>query len=268
MLTKLLKHEFKATGRFMWVIYAAMLLLSTAANISMRYIQHSTSHILRTISVLFMVAWVLSLVIGSIGTFVMLIKRFYQNLLTDEGYLMFTLPGNVHQLVLSKLIAATVWFMASVLVIVLCVLIAMLDNGMVSDFLDFIRIAWRETSVKLALNTTTVIVEMLVLMFVSTASSCLMFYSAMSIGYGCVNHKALKTVLAFFVMWFVLQLLGVLGLDTLGDIVFTPNSFMLSLSAMQSFHMSMLISIGVSLVVAAVFYGITVWNLKKRLNLA
>ena len=37
---------------------------------------------------------------------------------------------------------------------------------------------------------------------------------------------------------------------------------------MQSFHMSMLISIGVSLVVAAVFYGITVWNLKKRLNLA
>lgn len=69
-------------------------------------------------------------------------------------------------------------------------------------------------------------------------------------------------------MWFVLQLLGVLGLDTLGDIVFTPNSFMLSLSAMQSFHMSMLISIGVSLVVAAVFYGITVWNLKKRLNLA
>ena len=141
MLTKLLKHEFKATGRFMWVIYAAMVLLSIAANVSMRLMEHDNNTLVNTVAVLLLVAWVLSLVIGSIMIFVMLIKRFYQNLLTDEGYLMFTLPGNVHQLVLSKLIAATVWFMVSVLVVILSVMIAVFDNSMVAGMLDFIRMA-------------------------------------------------------------------------------------------------------------------------------
>lgn len=268
MLTKLLKHEFKATGRFMWVIYAAMVLLSIAANVSMRLMEHDNNTLVNTVAVLLLVAWGISLVVGSIAVFVMLIKRFYQNLLTDEGYLMFTLPGNVHQLVLSKLIAATVWFMVSVLVVILSVMIAVIDNAMLGEVLNFFRMAWREMTVKLALNGTTMILEILVLLFVSIAASCLQFYSAMSIGYGCVNHKALKSVAAYFVMWFVLETLGVFGINTAGEVLFKPGSFMLELSSMQSFHLSMLISIGVSLVVAAVFYGITVWNLKKRLNLA
>ena len=33
MLTKLLKHEFRATARFMWVIYAAMLVLSLGSTL-------------------------------------------------------------------------------------------------------------------------------------------------------------------------------------------------------------------------------------------
>lgn len=268
MLTKLLKHEFRATGRFMWVIYAAMVLLSVAANVSLRFMQDSPSHIIRSIAVLLVVAWVLSLVVGSIMTFVLLIKRFYQNLLTDEGYLMFTLPGNVHQLVLSKLITASVWFMASVLVVILCVMIAVFDNELMTDMLDFFRLAWREMTVKLALNSTTIILESLVLLFVSCAGSCLMFYSALAVGYGCVNHKALKSVLTFFAMWFALEVLGVLGISGLGNIWFEPDSVWLSMTAMQSFHVSMLISIFVSLAVAAVFYVITVLNLKKRLNLA
>lgn len=268
MLTKLLKHEFKATSRFMWVIFAAMLLLSAAANVSMRLMERDRGGIVNVIATLLMIAWIVSLVVGTIMTFVLLIKRFYSNLLTDEGYLMFTLPANVHQLVLSKLIAATVWFMVSVLVVVLCVMIAVFDNLMITDMLDFIRQAWREMTVKLALNGTTIILETLVLLFVSIAASCLQFYSAMSIGYGCVNHKAFKSVIAYFVMWFVLQVLGVTGLNVVGDMVFTSDSFFLKLTPMQSTHLGMATSIVISLVVAAVFYVITVWNLKKRLNLA
>lgn len=268
MLTKLLKHEFKATSRFMWVIFAATLLLSVAANVSLRLMERDRNVIVNTIAVLLMVAWVISLVVGAIAVFVMLIKRFYSNLLTDEGYLMFTLPANVHQLVLSKLIVATVWFMVEILVLILSVMIAVFDNSMIAEMLDFVRVAWREMTVKLALNGTTMILETLVLLFVSIAGSCLQFYSAMSIGYGCVNHKALKSVAAYFVMWFVLQTLGVFGINAAGELLFRPDSFLLELSSMQSFHLSMLITTGVSLAVAAVFYIITVWNLKKRLNLA
>ncbi len=268
MLTKLIKHEFTATGRFMWVIYAAMLLLSVAANISLRYMQDSISHILRTISVLLMIAWVLSLFVGAIAIFVLLIKRFHQNLLTDEGYLMFTLPGTVHHLVLSKLIVASIWYVVSVFVLILSVMIAVVDNEFMQVLMRGVQRMFQDLTARYALNGIAVLAEFLVLLFVSIAGSCLMFYSAMSIGYGCVNHKALKSVLAYFVMWFVMEAIGVTGLIQVGDAWFQPDSFWTRLTGMQATHVGMLISIGVSLVVAAVFYAITTWNLKKRLNLA
>ena len=268
MLTKLIKHEFTATGRFMWVIYAAMVLLSVAANVSMRFIDYAGNHVIRIVAVLLMVAWVLSLVVGAIAIFVMLIKRFYQNLLTDEGYLMFTLPGTVHHLVLSKLIVASIWYVVSILVIALSVMIAVVDNSLLQELLRGFRLMIQDLTARYALNGIAVVVEFLVALFVSAAASMLMFYSAMSIGYGCVNHKALKSVLAFFCMWFVLYVIGITGLIQIGDVWLGSDSFLLRLTGLQTVHFSNVVSILVSLVVAAIFYGITTWNLKKRLNLA
>lgn len=268
MLTKLIKHEFTATGRFMWVIYAAMVLLSVAANVSVRLLDRVGNPVVRTMAGVLIGAWVLSLFVGAVAIFVLLIKRFHQNLLTDEGYLMFTLPGNVHQLVLSKLIVASVWYIVSILVLILSVMIAVVDNAMLQDFLGGFRQMFRDLTARFALNGIAVLVEFLVLVFVSVAGSCLMFYSAMSIGYGCVNHKALKSVLAYFVMWFVMEVIGVTGLIRVGNVWFGRDSFWNSLTGLQAVHTAMFISIGISLVVAAIFYAITTWNLKKRLNLS
>ena len=43
MLGKLLKHEFRATARIMWVLYAAMLVLSVGMHFAIRYMQGSLS---------------------------------------------------------------------------------------------------------------------------------------------------------------------------------------------------------------------------------
>ena len=268
MLTKLIKHEFTATGRFMWVIYAAMVLLSVAANVSIRFMDYTSNHVIRIIAVLLMVVWGLSLFVGAIAIFVLLIKRFYQNLLTDEGYLMFTLPGTVHHLVLSKLIVASIWYVVSIFVLILSVMIAVVDNSFLQEFVHGFRMMLQDLTARYALNGIAIFIEFLVLLFVSVASSCLMFYSAMSVGYGFVNHKALKSVLTYFVMWFVLEVIGVTAGIHVTDVWFREDSFWYSLTGMQATHTAMLLSIGVSLVVAAVFYVITTWNLKKRLNLA
>lgn len=268
MLTKLIKHEFTATGRFMWVIYAAMVLLSVAANVSVRLLDYAGNSVVRTLAGILIAAWGLSLFVGTIAIFVLLIKRFHQNLLTDEGYLMFTLPANVHHLVLSKLIVASIWFIVSILVLILSVMIAVVDNEFMQVIVRGLQRMFQDLTARYALNGIAVLAEFLVLLFVSIAGSCLMFYSAMSIGYGCVNHKALKSVLAYFVMWFVMEVIGVTGLIRVGNAWFQPDSFWTRLTGMQATHVGMLISIGVSLVVAAVFYAITTWNLKKRLNLA
>lgn len=271
MLNKLLKHEFTATGRFMWVIYAAMALLSVGANLSMRYMSGGHNKILNAISVLVLVAWGLSLVIGVVMTIVLLVKRFHQNLLTDEGYLMFTLPGTVHQLVLSKLIAAVVWLMVTILVVILCVFIAVLENDLLRDVMDVIRYMFQEMTARTALNGTAVIVECLAALFVGCACSCLQFYSAMSLGYGFNSHKALWSVVLYFLMQFALQVIAtvlMIALGNLAPVQTTVAGMVGSMNAMQTWHLGILSTIALELVVSAVFYIITVLNLQKRLNLS
>ena len=47
---------------------------------------------------------------------VVMIQRFYKNVLGDEGYLTLTLPVNVHEILWSKLIVSFVWFLATGLI--------------------------------------------------------------------------------------------------------------------------------------------------------
>lgn len=58
---------------------------------------------------IFVVLFFLSVMALAAVTVVVIVYRFYKNLLGSEGYLMHTLPVTVHQLIWSKLIAAVVW---------------------------------------------------------------------------------------------------------------------------------------------------------------
>lgn len=56
-------------------------------------------------------------------TFIVILLRFYKNLLQNEGYLMNMLPVKSWQHITAKLIAAVVWSFVSVLVVIVSVLI-------------------------------------------------------------------------------------------------------------------------------------------------
>ena len=269
MLGKLLKHEFMATGRFMWVIYAAMVALSVGANFSLRYLERGTNQILEALTVLVTVIWALSLVIGMVATIVLMVRQFQKNLLTDEGYLMFTLPGTVHHLVLSKIIVAAVWFMASIAVIILCCVIAVFESSFLRGITEFFRAVADAMTVKFAINGTAVIIELLVLLFLGCASACLQFYSAISIGYGFNNHKALWSVVFYFIQSTVLQVLGIILMVMFANSeIMVSSNVVVRMTEMQAWHLEMLIFCGLELILCAVFYIITVLNLQKRLNLA
>lgn len=265
MLSKLLKHEFMATGRMMWVIYAAMASLSVGANFSIRYLSRGTSKILEALMIALLILWGLSLVIGMVATVVLMVRQFYKNLLTDEGYLMFTLPGTVHQLVLSKIITAAVWTVTSIAVLMLCGLIAAFNSSFFKDLTDLLRMLAEYN----ALNSTVILLEVVVVLFLSCAASCLQFYSAMSIGHGFTNHKILWSVVAYFIQYTVLQILGVIVMVVLvGSAGSSDAAVATQLTPMKMTHLTMLITGGVELLLSAVFYVITVVNLQKRLNLA
>ena len=105
--------------------------------------------------------------------------------------------------------------------------------------------------------------------FVGCCAMCLQFYAALAIGYSRPNHKMAWSVLWFFLMQFVMQFLGGMGIMLLDESWFhhlllgwTDN-----ISGMASVHLGMVTVILGEVVYGAVFYILTTWFLKKRLNL-
>ena len=100
MLGKLLKHEFRATSRVMLPVLGVLLLTSVLAGLSIRLLD--TGHIatmMRIVARLFIAAFVIGVITAIVISIVLMVNRFYRNLLCDEGYLMHTLPSNAHALV-------------------------------------------------------------------------------------------------------------------------------------------------------------------------
>ena len=93
MLGKLIKHEFRATGRILLPLLGAELLLSVLAGFSVRGLDRvENMGILGVMYVTTLVVFFLGLFALSVVAFVLMIQRFYKNLLRDEGYLSMTLP--------------------------------------------------------------------------------------------------------------------------------------------------------------------------------
>ena len=278
MLSKLLKHEFRATGRVMLPIYAAVLALAVLANLSIRFIQNTGSTFLRILFGLLIAAFVVSIIAAVIMTLVMMITRFYRNLLKDEGYLMHTLPVSVHGLVWSKLIVSFVWFMVTFLVVWLVILLTgLIQTGTsLAQFIEGFP-SWAEIRGMLAqLDIRSGQLWALGLSFLAAAilgglTSCLHFYASMSLGHMFSKDKVLLSIVFFVGISFVLSLLST-GYSALffrsmteTEIVGGIEKLKEVLALMQTLTLRIL---GMELVQGAVLYLATVLGLKKGLNLA
>ncbi|PYG87471.1 hypothetical protein LY28_02141 [Ruminiclostridium sufflavum DSM 19573] len=109
MLTKLLKYEFRDTARTIPFLYLITLFFAAIAFIAGRL---KISFITATSSVFLIIAGVSVFIV----TFALVAIRFYRNLYSNEGYLMFTLPVKPHELLISKVIAGFCWITASLAV--------------------------------------------------------------------------------------------------------------------------------------------------------
>ena len=273
MLRKLIKHEFRATGRIMLPLFLILLVTSVGANFSTRGLLETDNKLLDVLGVLLVMAFAIAIVGVCVMSMVVMVQRFYKNLLQDEGYVMMTLPVSVHQHIWSKLIVSAVWFALTLVVVCLACFIMAFDVGFVhqiaAGFRELFQEICRNLSAYYAINGTAVIVEFLVMCFVGCCAMCLQFYAALAIGHSRPNHKMAWSVLSFFAIQFIMQFLGGMGIVLLDESWFhhlllgwTDN-----ISGMASVHLGMVAMILGEVVVGAIFYVLTTWFLKKRLNL-
>lgn len=273
MLRKLLKHEFRATGRVMLPVIGILLATSVAANLSLRYLMDSRAWFLNMVGGLLMMALVVAIIGVCVVSFVLMVQRFYKNLLQDEGYVMLTLPVSIHQHIWSKLIVSSVWFIVTTLAVILASCITVFDIGVVKEIfrgLGALLEELRKLQAYYAINGTAIAIELIVLTFLGLVAMCLQFYAALAAGHSLPTHKMAWSVVWYFGLQFVFQLLGVCAIQILDQLnffdwdIFYPE---IHLDVMAGIHIGMLLLILGTVIYGAVFYAITTFFLKKRLNL-
>lgn len=275
MLGKLLKHEFRATGRIMLPLMGALLALALMANLSIRGLAGNLADIpaLRILFILILVFFGMGIVAIGVMALVVMVSRFYRNLLKSEGYLMFTLPVSVHELIWSKLIVSLVWFFATGLFVFLIMSLTALNlagTNLEMIFADFP--SWSEILSKLEeLGVRSALGNLLlwsaIAMILGAIVSCLHFYGAMALGHMFTKNKVMLSVVFFILISFAFNTMemgyGLSGIamdvqsvdmDTAREgIRFASRVFM---------HATIM-----EVVQAAVLYLATALGLKRGLNL-
>ena len=205
MLSKLIKHEFRATSRIMWPVFFGMLALTALMRLSLPLLNNGGVHwLLQLVGVLLVIGFVLGLLALAFAPLVLSACRWRDHVLKSEGYLTLTLPVSVHQLLASKLIVAAVWYAAAFVIGLLALLIAVSGwssfQYIPAFFSDFFTVFF-QMDAALRGHALLILLELLGNFVFAVSAASLVVYAAYSIGYSFNKHKELWTViliLAFF----------------------------------------------------------------------
>lgn len=265
MLLRLLKQDIRSTARIMVVLYAAVLVLGAVSRLLSSFVDETVGSILimvfsRFITILFIIAVVACVVMS----FVLMVIRFYKNFLTDEGYLMFTLPVTTGQLIWSKLLVSVFWVIVSAAVGVLTAFIMSVGTDAQDIIFDIDFKALFEGFT--GGQTTAVIIMFVALLLFYAAYIYLRCYAAMAIGQSFGNHKLLLSV-AFYIGFGIVEeiisiaiLSPLLTTDKLNDIFMNAEPF----SVVASFFGAL---DGYYLVLCVAYFVVTYLFFRKKLNL-
>ena len=272
MLSKLIKHEFRATGRIMWPVFLGMLALTALMRFSQLLLNGGHIHwLLQLIGVLLVIGFVLGLFALAFAPLVLSACRWRDHVLKDEGYLTLTLPVSVHELLASKLIVSAVWYAAAFLVGILSLLIGIagwsdvryLPSALGDLFTSIFRM-----EAALRGHALLGLLELLGNFVFLVSAASLMVYAAYSIGYSFHKHKALWTTILVIVFYEVAQFVAIYMLAAFTNTI--PNGFIGSDTALRTVQLGealLLWGMLGELLFCAIGYAVTWYFTTKKLNL-
>ena len=267
MLTKLIKHEFRATARIMWPIFAGMLALTLAMRASQRVLQNDSHWLLNLLAVLIVMGFVLGIMALCFAPMVVSAVRFRSHILKDEGYLTLTLPVNMHQLLASKLIVSAVWYAAAVLAVVLLCMIGAFDFSdwrLVPQFAADLFLSFGKLDSTLQGQALLFALEFFLFCVFGVTAVSLIVYAAYAVGCSFTKHKSALTAVFLLFFFQLVQFAAIAVLANLFGDGFTAWS---SLTGMQAGNAFFAIALVCELIVCAIFYFVTYFFLTRKLNL-
>ena len=221
MLTKLIRHEFRATSRIMWPIFAGMLALTLAMRASQNVLQNESPWLLNLLAVLVTIGFVFGIMALCFAPLVLSAVRFRDHLLKDEGYLTLTLPVNMHQLLASKLIVSAVWYAAAFLAVVLLCMIGAFDFSdwrVVPQFASDLFLSFRKLDNSMQGQALLFALEVFLFCVLGVTAVSLIVYAAYAVGFSFNKHKSALTAVSVLVFFQLVQFAAIAVLVNLfGD---------------------------------------------------
>ena len=262
MLGKLIKYEFRAMGRIMLPVYLVMIALAGLFAVNLKLnIDGPAKTLLERFAIITGFLFAAAILAVFIVMVVMIILRFYRNLLGTEGYLMFTLPVTTAAHIISKLLTAVLWIAIGIGAGIIAGLLMVGVLSDVPEFLQELNSAWQmlvsgdNAALRVAL--------IVILLIASVIESICQVYAAISIGQLAGNHRLACSVLAYIGLG-VLELLLAMLLSK------TPAGNALTLLTENSTAPTLQIRISLyqTLLRSAVYAVISWYLLDRHLNLS
>lgn len=274
MLRKLIKYEFKATSRFMLLMYALLIALSALMSVGlMLNLDEAMTTIgqefqlggliLAVLAFMIMALFVVMNVVVLSGMFFYSVSRFKNNLLGNEGYLMHTLPVKTRDNILAKNFVSVIWTILSFIAVGVSCFILFLgisETNIFKELLNILsRIDWGAHYVREALI---ILTEFAVLAIVTLVNTYFHIYASMAIGYSSNTHRAAKSIGIFILISIASSIFEIAVLRPF-------EMFGIDVNAMLSYnpHITLWYGIIVTAITTVIYYFITHYFMSKKLNL-
>ncbi len=273
MLGKLIKYEFKATCKFMFLIYTLLIAMAVIISVSVAFDItevlgriaekfQPASTVLDVFAITVIILFVVVNVVVFSGMFFYAIKRFKDNLLGDEGYLMHTLPVKTRDNIIAKCTVSVVWTMLSSFVVIIAytiLAVGMFGIGALGGIPFLIgEILENGTGVADILLFSA---EGVILSIVMLVSSYLHIYASMAAGYSYNTHRVARSIGIYVVLSMIASALKSTTTNVLSML------YIAEVDSMVTFHIALCMEIIFSAACAVVLYFITHHFMNKKLNL-
>ncbi|MFC3749971.1 hypothetical protein [Paenibacillus sp. GCM10012306] len=264
MLKKLIKYDFKSTMRYMIPLYVIILLFTVLA----RLVTHVSGFegLLGFIPIVIKLTYELMLAAAIIITYILQAVRYYSHLVTDEGYLTFTLPTAIRNLTISKLVTAVSWNLATMLLVLTSIGIVFYSEENKRAFTAAVEELFQQgagSGSGSGLNTTMTILLVCIIFIITSLTIHLFIYTSIALGQVLMSKNRLAgTFVAGIVIYISIQLLMV--------VILLPIMFMLDLNTEDSGnHMILLMAICAlfQIFICVLMYKAVNHMFSKRLNL-
>lgn len=280
MLGKLFKHDMKATGRYVGLIFIATTIAAVLATVLWSINNIWDNPIYKEISTPFIISlWITIGCIIFLGTSFVIYYHFFNTMVGEEGYLTHTLPVTIHQLLISKLSTGVIYSIIKVVVLILLIVlflgITVLTNGELSfdDIRTGINAFFNSVSSDVgSIQAGMILFEFGIVALVTSIQSILMAFLAIALGQTAKSHKVLASIGMYVLVNIAVQTItkiiavAIIACATISDNI---NAFEVWRENHLStyFHIINLTSIVIGLGISAIYYFITKKIFEKKLNL-